>query len=124
MLLTKDQILNASDRVFEFVDVPEWGKDENGKPAQVRLGAMTSAEADAFEAGLASAKEKGEKALANFRARYVARCIVDEDGKPLFTGSDVAALGNKSAAVVRRLFDKAREINGMTAEDAEEFEGN
>jgi hypothetical protein len=116
-LLTKDQIIGADDREFVEVDVPEWG-------GMVRLGSMTAAERDAFEAQFVDFKGKGKAkgdALKNFRARYVARCIVDEEGEPLFSAADMKALGDKSAAVISRLFDEASKLNGMSDKDVEEL---
>ena len=118
MLLSKDQILGADDRSYRDVDVPEWG-------GNVRIGTMTAAERDAFEASMLP--EKGKKQsdkMANFRARFVARCVVDEEGKPLFDQADIVELGRKSANVLSRLFDECRELNGMTQEDVSELEGN
>lgn len=117
MLLSKDQILGADDRAFREVDVPEWG-------GSVRIGTMTAAERDAFEASMIP--EKGKKQadkMANFRARFVARCIVDAEGKPVFTEADIVQLGRKSANVLSRLFDECRELNGMTEKDVEQLEG-
>jgi hypothetical protein len=115
-LLTFDQICSAEDRDFREVEVPEWG-------GTVRLGAMTSAERDAFEAGLID--NKGKKAgLKNFRARFVACCLVDENGERLFTASNAEQLGKKASAPLARLFDVCQELNGMSKEDVEELEGN
>lgn len=117
-LLSKDQILGTSDREFKEVEVPQWG-------GSVRIGTMTAAERDAFETSMIP--EKGKKQsdkMANFRARFVARCIVDSEGQPVFTAADVAQLGGKSANVLSFLFDECRKLNGMTDKDVEELEGN
>jgi hypothetical protein len=117
-LLTKDQILNSSDIEYREIDVPEWG-------GSVRIAAMSGAERDSFEAGMLDKKGKSDpKRLLNFRARFIASCIVDADGKRLFTAGDVIALGKKSAAPISRVFDECRELNGMTEADIEEIEGN
>jgi hypothetical protein len=63
------------------------------------------------------------KKLQNFRARFVASCIVDEDGNRLFSDKDLVSLGRKSSAPISRLFDVCRELNGMTDADVEEIEG-
>ena len=116
-LLTKDQILNASDIGHEDIDVPEWG-------GTIRIAAMCAAERDAFEAGMLDNKGKSDKnRLLNFRARFIASCIVDEDGKRLFSAGDVVQLGKKSAAPISRVFDRCRVLNGMTEKDVEEIEG-
>ena len=115
-LLTKDQILAVDDRSTKEVDVPEWG-------GSCLLGCMTAAERDSFEASMLDAKGQAKK-LQNFRARFIAHCIVDSDGNRLFSDKDVMALGKKSSAPISRLFDEARKLNGMTDEDVEELEGN
>ena len=117
-LLTKDQILGSSDIDHRDVDVEEWG-------GTIRIAAMSAAERDSFEAGMLDNKGKSDpKRLLNFRARFIASCIVNEDGKRLFAASDIVALGKKSAAPISRVFDQCREINGMTEEDVDEIEGN
>lgn len=117
MLLTKDQILGAEDRSFVEFEVAEWG-------GSVLLAAMSAAERDAFEAGMLDNKGKSDKnRLRNFRARFIASCIVDKDGNRLFSDADIKALGDKSAAAISRVFDKCRELNGMSEEAAAEIEG-
>lgn len=117
-LLTKDQILGVDDRATKEVDVPEWG-------GSLLLSSMSAAHRDAFEASMLDNKGKSDaKRLQNFRARFVAACIVNEDGQRLFSDKDVLDLGKKSAAVISRLFDEARTLNGMDDVAVEEIEGN
>jgi hypothetical protein len=117
-LLTKDQILKSSDIAHRDIDVEEWG-------GTIRIAAMSAAEKDSFEAGMLNNNLKSDpKRLLNFRARFIASCIVDEGGKRIFAAGDVVALGKKSAAPVSRVFDECREINGMSEADVEEIEGN
>ena len=116
-LLTKDQILQADDRGFKDVDVPEWG-------GTVRLMAMSAAERDSFEAGMLDNKGKSDsKKLLNFRSKFIASCIVGENGERLFSAGDVVALGKKSSAPISRLFDLCRVLNGMDEETAEQLTG-
>lgn len=117
-LLTKDQILGTDDRQAIEEEVPEWG-------GSVLLAPMSAIERDAFEASMLDNKGKSDKnRLRNFRARFIASCIVDESGNRLFSDKDIVALGQKSAAAVSRLFEKCRDINGMTDSDVEEIEKN
>lgn len=117
-LLSKDQILGSSDASFVDVEVPEWG-------GTVRIASMSAADRDAFEATLIPEKGKRQAdKMANFRARFVAKCLTDEEGNRLFTDKDIVELGRKNANVVNRLFDRARDLNGMTEKDVEELEGN
>ncbi|MCD0450764.1 phage tail assembly chaperone [Actinocorallia sp. API 0066] len=117
--LTKDAILAASDRAHRDVDVPEWG-------GTVRVMALSGTDRDAFEAAFVDAKggKGGPSAsvrLHNFRAKLLVKCLVDDQGNRLFTNADATELGQKSAAVVDRLFDIARELSGM--DDDAEAEG-
>ena len=110
-LLTKDAILASDDRRTEDVPVPEW----NGT---VRVGVMSATERDRWE----SETYGGEKPnMADFRARFVALCLVDKDGKRLFTDKEVGQLGTKSAAALERVFKVAQRINAVTDEAVQEL---
>ena len=103
MALTKDQILQADDKRKVEVDVAEWG-------GKVWLRTMTGAERDSFEQ-LFSGDSKSN--LHNVRAKLLSRVLCDEDGKRLFSDGEVNTLGERSGMVLDRLFDQARELNGM-----------
>lgn len=116
-LFTKSEILEAKDLEFEDVPVPEWGA---GK--EVRLMSLTGTQRDSFEDK--SLVQKGTNAkmnLVNMRARLLALCIVDENGKRMFSDIEVNLLGQKNAKVLERLFSKAQEMNGMTEKDVEDL---
>ena len=114
MLLSKDQIIGVSDLSHRDVDVKEWG-------GSVRLGSLTSSERDSFESSLL--ETDGKRDLNNLRARLVGKCLVDEDGKRLFSDAAVEKLGEKSADVMGRLFTECQEMNGFDTE-VEEAEKN
>lgn len=117
-VLTRDAILAAPDIQEEIVPVPEWGGD-------VIVRGLTGAQRDAFEASVVEQKgKKTEMKLDNIRARLVALSIVDEKGKRLFSDADVVALGKKSARPLQRLWDKARELSGLSDDDVEELAKN
>lgn len=117
-LLSKSAILAAADLPAKTVDVPEWG-------GAVRVRGLTGAERDAFEASILTGKGKDrDVVLVNLRAKLVAMCIVDADGKRIFDDADAALLGAKSAAALQRVFDEASRLSGLTAEDAEQLAGN
>ena len=107
----KETILAAVDLPSEKVDVPEWG-------VNVTVRTLTAAERDKFEEAVATQK------LGNTRARLVGLCMVDDDGKRIFSDSEVTQLGGKSSLVLDRLFEIASRLNGFTAADAEELEKN
>ena len=102
--LSKDAILGADDLPFEDVDVPEWG-------GTVRVRGLTGTERDRFEFKMAAAKDNPDQV--EVRAQVVGRCLVDGDGKRLFTDKELSKLGAKSGAALDRAFDKVRELSGM-----------
>jgi hypothetical protein len=117
-LLSKGEIFAADDRVFEDVDVPEWG-------GTVRLRGLNGTERDAYEASMQ--KQVGGKQvqdLRNFRARLVALSAINEDGTTMFEQNEVAALAKRSSVALSRLFDAACRLSGITDEDVKDLEGN
>ncbi len=117
VFLDRNGILEFDDIETVVVPVPEWGEK-----VAVRLKVLTAAERDAFEASTVTTKGGKQKPnLANLRARLVARCMVDADGKRIFESGDVARLGNKSSKALDRLFAKCQEINGFSDKDIEEL---
>lgn len=115
--LTRDQILGVDDLPTSDVEVPEWG-------GTVRVRGLTGTERDRFEFRLVEAhKTPGEAVV---RAELVARCIVDAEGKRVFSDKEVGRLGSKSAVALDRVFDAARSLSGMgddaVAEVVEDFD--
>lgn len=111
-------ILEAQDSQRQAVEVPEWG-------VTVYVRTLSGTERDAFEAGLVKGQGKQRKPdLANLRARLVALCAVDAEGKRIFADGDVDALGRKAAAPLDRIFTAAQQLNGLTEKDVEDLAGN
>lgn len=113
-LLTKDQILAANDQLTKDVEVPEWG-------GVVRIRTMSASERDKWES---ETYADGKVNTLDFRARFCALCIVDEQGARLFTDAEVSTLGRKSAAALQRVFNAAQELNALSNKDVKELEGN
>lgn len=117
-LLSRDQVLGAEDLSYEIVDVPEWG-------GKVRVRGLTGTERDAFEASMVKSTGKIQKIdTANIRAKLCALTMVDDEGERLFTDSDVALLGKKSASALDRVYDAAARLSKITKEDVDELAGN
>lgn len=125
MRLSRDDILKAEDSAPVEVDCPEWG-------GSVLVRGMTGKERDAWEVSLSDeasrtmSVQRGGRSrvqpavnLVNVRAKLVARCCVDDEGERLFTDADVAALGEKSAAPIDRIFLVAARLCGIGDEDME-----
>jgi hypothetical protein len=111
MALSAEQILAADDLGLLKISVKEWGGD-------VYVRVMSVGERDAYERLWIGKRETG---VDNFRTEYLSRVLCDETGKLLFTREQVAALANKSGAVMGRLFDAALRHNNMTEADVEEL---
>ena len=112
-MLTRDQILNASDIKTEVVSVPEWGGD-------VYVCMMTGYARDVFESQMLD-KKTGKK---NMRAKLAAATVQDEDGNLLFSEKDIELLGKKSGAALERIFDVALRINRIGPSDVDELAKN
>lgn len=111
-------VLAAVDIESETVEVPEWD-------CAVQVRGMTAAERDAFEQSTVTMQGKSVKFnLQNARARMVAICCVDAEGRRLFSDEQVAALGTKSGKVLDRLYAVAQRLSGLRKEDLEELAGN
>jgi len=118
MLLDRKTILEAKDLITKTVNVPEWGGD-------VKIRSMTGTERDAFEASLFEGKgDNRQTNMKNLRAKLLAKCLVDQDGKNLFSEKDITDLGGKSAKALDRLYAVARDLNGIGTEDEEEMVKN
>ena len=115
MALSRDAILAMDDIKTVPVTVPEW----NGEVVLIR--GLTGAQRDEFEA---TNRRNGDMNLSNVRARFLVRCIVNEDGTRIFADQDAAALGKKSSAAIDRLWDVATELNGSSEKAEVEMEGN
>lgn len=113
--LSKEQILGANDRKFRDEVVPEW-LDAEGKPGMVRVAGLSAKAAATFSSKLVSVDAKGqvkELKMDNFLAELLSQTIVNESFEPIFSEADIEALGNKSAAVMKRLGDIAMELSGL-----------
>lgn len=117
-ILTRDQILRAPDLQQEEVPVPEWG-------GSVLVRGLTGMERDQFEASVTQQRGRDYQInLINIRAKLVALSVIGEDGKRLFSDADVEALGRKSARALQRVWDRARDLSGLSDQDVEDLAKN
>lgn len=113
--LTRDAILEVEDLPRDRVEVPEWG-------GHVFVRTMTGNEKDRFEHERFTAESAGTRE--GVRARLLVWTLCDESGERLFDDEDIETLGKKSAAALDRCYEKAAELNKMTAKDIEELVKN
>jgi len=116
--ITKADIVAFNDLKSETIEVPEWG-------GSVTIRRMTGGERDAYEADIFESKgSQLQLKRENFRAKLIARCLVDDNGERMFSDGEIAALSKKSAAALDRLFAAYQRLNGMTGAEQEKIEKN
>jgi hypothetical protein len=111
LALSKDSILKHAGTINrKEVHVPAWA-DETGDDVVLVRG-MTIREWELHQAMLArEANDKLPKGQAN--ARQIARCVIDENGAPLFNDGDVSLISNLSLGDVLKLQEAISEASGL-----------
>jgi hypothetical protein len=112
-MLTRDQILAAKDRESEIVNVPEWGGD-------VRVAVLSGAGRERVQAAAGG----GIASLSKFSATLLAASLIDEEGAPLFTEEDVAALSEKNPEVISRVLEVSIRLSKLGVSATEDAEKN
>ncbi len=119
--LSREETLAADDIETRDLYTPEWG-------GWMRIRTLTAYEKDELEVGMVLATTNGQvgkgKRIDNIRARFVAAAAIDQKDEKLYSDSDVAALGKKSAPALSRIFAAVKEMNGISDDDVEEMEKN
>lgn len=116
--LTRNDILSATDCKTQIVEVPEWG-------GEVEVKAMSGQERDEWESAMFSLDGKDIKINKdNIRAKLVAKTVVDENGKLMFSDADIAALGQKSSAALDRVYQVSQKLSALTPQDIDELAKN
>lgn len=108
-VLTRDAILSCSDLEVEKVSVPEWG-------GHIFMRVLTGTEKDEYEKKVIDSDKEGAKDFRGLRQKLIAMSACDESGNRIFTDKDIKALGEKSSAVLTRLFEKANELNTLSSD--------
>jgi hypothetical protein len=113
--LTREQMLGATDVQIEAVFVPEWG-------GTVYVRSLPGKGRDQFEGSRVRIKADGKVELVhdNTRARLLALTVCNEAGELLFSEEDVAAIGEKNAAALDRIFDVAQRLSSLRPQDLEQ----
>lgn len=117
----RNLILSAEDTTREAVTIPEWGA------VTVYIKNLSAKDRDGWESSLITITSDGKAKrvnMINMRTRLVVRCLVDEAGKRIFSDDDAEALGEKSAAVIARLFDACQRINALSGKEMAALEKN
>ena len=122
-LMKLSDILAVEDAVYEIIEVPEWGEG-----AKVRVKSMSAIDRDQYECMMFKFRNEpnNTRAWEGLRARVIASCMVDADGKRIFPDNDMQwkKLNLKNAAVITRIFEVCMTISGLGAEAEGKSEGN
>ncbi len=113
--LSRDDILNCNDLRREKLTIKEWGGD-------IYIRQLTAKEQDMLERE--SLKKGGSANIENMRARFAVMCVVDKNGKNLFSEEDIPKLTLKAGAVLNKIIEKASELNNISEKDLEEIAKN
>jgi hypothetical protein len=108
-VLGRAQIDAADDRKWEDVPVEEWG-------GEVRILGMSGTARNLFQKQMVVIGDNGkpkEVQLEDQLAKLLAKCIVGEDFKRLYTDADIKKLGAKNGAVLERLATVAKRLSGL-----------
>ena len=99
----------------EDVPVPELGEG-----CVIPVWGMTAGERTRFEQGLLDKNGKQSAAkVQEVRARLLVACCRNDDGTPLFTMEDIAAIGQQRADVIERIVNVAQRLSGFSNADIE-----
>lgn len=116
--LSAEEILAIDDIKTESIYIPEW-------ESAVRVRGLSGAQRDEFEMTLTQGKGKSREInMRNFRAKLVARSVVDEHGNRLFSEDQLLALSQKSSGALQRIVEVANRLSGLSDEDVEELTKN
>jgi len=120
-----DDLAGFTGWAYETVEVPEWRNGPDDPTPVFRIKGLSGADRDSWEGQTFQLDPRTGRQKMNmnhYRARLVARCIVDGNGKRSFyTDDHVRMLSGMPASGLIRLFDVAQRLSGVTDEDVDEM---
>jgi hypothetical protein len=108
-ILTRDEILAASDLPTEEVPCPEWGPD-----SAVLVRALSAAEW--IDVGRQTMNRDGatdDQSMLDLMVKIPALCVVNENGTRVFSDADVEALGKKNPLPLKRIMDVVQRLSNL-----------
>ena len=106
-----DEILSADQSQSLKVNVPEWKCD-------VWIRSLPLGDLQAWELDALRSNGQG---IDDYRTRYLSKCLVDADGKPLFTSEQLKKISGKVGA---RLYKLAQQHNEIDEKEIQELGKN
>lgn len=117
MALNKEEILSAQDHRVELLKVPEW-------KGEVYIRVISGFERDALEASIRNPRTGQSTNLDDFRSKFAALVISDENGTRLFNDGDIVKLGEKSSTALDSILEAGMKLNKVTSDDVEDMVKN
>jgi len=113
----RDILLRAPVRRFKVLDIPGWGR--------FRIRSISELERSRFEASIRDKHGNvSPTKLIDLKCRLIVLCVVDVDGNPLLTNSDIEQLRQQDSRYTNALVDAIQEHCGITDTDFEDLEKN
>jgi hypothetical protein len=121
-VLSLDDIAQAPDTRYEYVDDPEWG-------GRVRVASLDGRSRQAVFMGVRSDIKKLGQDAADIRLAYwvVAASLVDDAGERLIEVRDpgavapaIAMLESRNAAALQRTYDVCRRLSGLGDDEVDD----
>lgn len=120
-LLSKDQLRSKPVLPTAYVLCSEWG-------GRVKVRGLTGEERDAFDTETGVIQKSGRPVTENFRGRFVAWCLCDDNGELLFVTRSAKGrlelesgaaemIGGKGTVDLQRVYKIAATLNGLGEDD-------
>ena len=111
-----EKIKQVDNKELKPVEVPEWN-------LTVYIKQLSVGERDSYEAEVYNAT-KTNKMMEDPRSKFLARCLCDENGRPLVKPNEYKELAGLSSKPMERLFEECQRHNKLTDADVEELTKN
>jgi hypothetical protein len=114
-IANREALLKLCERRYSTVDIPE-------RDISIRIQSLSEAEKSQYETCLIAKNGRGimRERLQDATRRLIALCVVDEDGKRIFSDSDLSAIANLDSYISSRIYDACQEHCGFNKGDIDE----
>ena len=114
-IASREALLKLCERRYSTVEIPE-------RDISIRIQSLSEAEKSQYETCLIAKNGRGimRERLQDATRRLIALCVVDEEGKRIFSDSDLSAIANLDSYISSRIYDACQEHCGFNKGDIDE----
>jgi len=114
-IASREALLKLCERRYSTVEIPE-------REISIRIQSLSEAEKSQYETCLIAKNGRGimRERLQDATRRLIALCVVDEDGKRIFSDSDLSAIANLDSYISSRIYDACQEHCGFNKGDIDD----